>query len=139
MEILMEVISACLVGCNCRYDGDNQLRPEMEEKLTRGLAIPVCPEQLGGLPTPRPPAEEINGKMITDMGSDVTSEYNRGAAEAFNVVKKVKATKVYLKSRSPMCGLGQIYDGTHTGTLTTGDGVFAKLLKNHGVDIEVID
>ena len=135
----MDIVSACLVGCNCRYDGGNQLRPDIEALFKQGLLLPVCPEQLGGLTTPRPPAEEREGKMLTVEGNDVTSQYATGAKEALALLQLVGAKKAYLKSRSPMCGHGQIYDGSHSGKLTSGDGVFTKLLLNHNIKIERID
>jgi uncharacterized protein YbbK (DUF523 family) len=132
----MDIVSACLVGCQCRYDGKSQPREELIERYRNGELIPVCPEQLGGLPTPRDPAEQIKDRLITINGADVTAQYRRGAQEALRLTQEVKATKAYLKARSPMCGAGQIYDGTFSGTLTQGDGVFTQRLK--GMDVEII-
>jgi uncharacterized protein YbbK (DUF523 family) len=107
--------------------------------VKNGEAIPVCPEQMGGLPTPRPPAERIGEKVLTNKGIDVTAEYQRGAEEAFQIAKLVGATEALLKSKSPMCGSNKIYDGTFTGTTKDGDGVFAELLKKHGIKITPVD
>lgn len=135
----MDIVSACLVGCNCRYDGDNQLREEMEKLYQQGRLIPLCPEQLGGLTTPRPPAEMKDGKMITNDGEDVTAQYQRGAQEALKLFQSIGAKKAYLKSKSPMCGKGDIYDGSHSGTLCSGNGVFTQILIDLGIKVESID
>ena len=135
----MDIVSACLVGCNCRYDGDNQLRESMLELYKKGKLIPVCPEQLGGLPTPREPAEMRDGKMITITGHDVTEQYNRGANEALELFKQIGAKRAYLKSKSPMCGKAQIYDGSHSGKLKKGHGVFTQMLIDLDIEVESID
>ena len=135
----MKIVSACLSGVPCRYDCKAQTRLPVEEMVQNGEAIPVCPEQLGGLSTPRPPAERIGDKVLTNQGADVTAEYQRGAEEALRIAKLAGATEALLKSKSPMCGCGKIYDGTFTGNLKDGDGVFAELLKKHGIKVAVID
>jgi uncharacterized protein YbbK (DUF523 family) len=135
----MKIVSACLSGVHCRYDCKAQARPDIEAMVKNGEAIPVCPEQMGGLPTPRPPAERIGDKVLTDKGIDVTTEYNRGAEEALQIAKLVGATEALLKSKSPMCGCNKIYDGTFTGTTKDGDGVFAELLKKHNIKVTPID
>ena len=133
------LISACLVGCHCRYDGKNQSREAMVELHQTGQALVVCPEELGGLPTPRPPCEIKNSKVISINGEDKTEAYILGATEALKLAKTYSIKTAYLKSKSPMCGLGKIYDGSFTGTITPGDGVFASLLKKNDFKIEVID
>ena len=115
----MILVSACLLGCACRYDGQSKPHPLAQELAKRGLAVPVCPEQLGGLPTPR----------------DVTAEYRRGAEETLRLARLYGCTAAVLKERSPSCGCGRIYDGTFTGTLTDGDGVTAALLKENGIKV----
>lgn len=135
----MKIVSACLSGVHCRYDCKAQTRSPIEEMVQNGEAIPVCPEQLGGLPTPRPPAERIGDKVLTNKGVDVTAEYQRGAEEALRIAKLAGATEALLKSKSPMCGCGKIYDGTFSGNQKDGDGVFAELLKKHGIKVTVID
>ena len=139
------VISACLLGVRCRYDGgDSRNQTAMRHKKTYQL-IPVCPEESGGLPTPRPPAEIVGGdgndvldgtaKVMTDDGTDVTEAFLKGAHHALEVAQSNGATHVILKSRSPSCGCGDIYDGTFSGTLTSGDGVTTALLKRHGITV----
>jgi uncharacterized protein YbbK (DUF523 family) len=130
------IVSACLAGLNCRYDCANKENLEIVNLVKNGVATPVCPEQLGGLPTPREPAELIDDKVITINGKDVTSEYQNGAAEAFKVLELTGATKAILKSKSPMCGNGTIYDGSYSGKTKNGDGIFAKLLKSKGIEVE---
>lgn len=123
------VVSACLAGIPCRYDGRSNLRPEVSRLVASGQAIPVCPEELGGLPTPRIPCEQRNGRIISSQGKDVTSAFTAGAEAALYVAEEYGCTAAILKARSPSCGCGRIYDGTFTHTLTDGDGVFAALLR----------
>ena len=103
--------------------------------MARYQLIPVCPEQLGGLSTPRPPAERRDDRVKTKNGLDVTDAYVRGAVEALRLAQALGCKKALLKQRSPSCGSGQIYDGTFTGTLTEGDGVFAEMLRKRGIQI----
>ena len=131
----MLLISACLLGCACRYDGKSKPHPLAVELARRGLAVPVCPEQLGGLPTPRKPSERQGDRVVMADGRDVTAEYRRGAEEALHLARLYGCTAAVLKERSPSCGKGQIYDGTFTGTLTAGDGVTAELLTAGGVKV----
>lgn len=131
----MLLISACLLGCACRYDGKSKPHPLAVELARRGLAVPVCPEQLGGLPTPRKPSERQSGRVVMADGRDVTAEYRRGAEETLHLARLYGCTAAVLKERSPSCGKGQIYDGTFTGTLTAGDGVTAELLTAGGIEV----
>lgn len=135
----MKIVSACLAGVHCRYDCKSQSRVEIESMVQSGEAIPVCPEQMGGLSTPRLPAERIADKVMAVNGSDVTIQYQTGAQEALNLAKLCGASEALLKSKSPMCGSGKIYDGTFTGNLKQGDGVFAELLKKNGIKVTEID
>ena len=139
------VISACLLGVRCRYDGGHSRNETaMNQKKTYQL-IPVCPEESGGLLTPRPPAEIVGGdgdavldgtaKVMTANGTDVTAAYLKGAYHALEVAQSHGATHVILKARSPSCGCGDIYDGTFSGTLISGDGVTTALLKRHGIAV----
>lgn len=130
MKIL---VSACLLGCSCRYDGKSKPCPGVLALRDKHTLIPVCPEQLGGLATPRPPAEIIEGKLINDLGHNVTQAYERGAQEALKLYETLGCHLAILKSRSPSCGCGQIYDGTFSGKLRKGDGVTAALLKKQGI------
>ena len=131
----MILVSACLLGCACRYDGQSKPCPAVLALAERGLAVPVCPEQLGGLPTPRQPSECRDGRVVSSDGRDVTAEYRRGAEETLRLAKLYGCTAAVLKERSPSCGSGRIYDGTFTGTLTGGDGVTAALLKENGIPV----
>ena len=131
MKIL---ISACLLGVCCRYDGASKPHPLAAALAERHTLVPVCPEQLGGLPTPRPPAERRDGRVVTQSG-DVTEQYRRGAEETLKLCKLFGCEVAVLKERSPSCGHGQVYDGTFSGTLTAGDGVTAELLTVHGIPV----
>lgn len=132
MKIL---ISACLLGCACRYDGKSKPHPLAQELARRGLAVPVCPEQLGGLSTPRTPSERQGQRVVMQNGRDVTAEYRRGAEEALAIARLYGCQIAVLKERSPSCGHGEIYDGTFTGRLTDGDGVTAELLRENGITV----
>lgn len=128
------LISACLLGVCCRYDG--QRKPAVPASLAeRWQLIPVCPEQLGGLPTPRVPAERQGCRVVTRDGRDVTAAYCSGAEEALRLAQLLGCGTALLKEKSPSCGCGIIYDGCFTGTLTEGDGVTAALLKEHGFTV----
>ena len=135
METLL--ISACLVGYNCKYNGgNNALPPEVLAALReRYRLIPVCPEAAGGLPTPRVPSERRGGRVVTRDGWDVTAAFRRGAEIAGKLAERTGARLALLKSGSPSCGSGMIYDGSFTGTLTPGDGVTAEYLKNKNLII----
>jgi uncharacterized protein YbbK (DUF523 family) len=135
----MKIVSACLAGIECRYDCKSKENIDIVEMVKNGQALPLCPEQLGGLPTPRVPAEAQGNSIVTNNGDDVTHEYLKGAQEGLKMAKLVNAKEALLKSKSPMCGSGQIYDGTFSGTLTQGDGVFTKLLKENGIKVKSID
>lgn len=132
MKIL---ISACLLGVRCRYDGAGKAYPGIEQLAQRHTLVPVCPEQLGGLPTPRPPAERQGERVTAKTGVDVTEQYRKGAEEALRLCRLFGCEAAVLKERSPSCGRGAVYDGTFSGTLTAGDGVTAELLTAHGVAV----
>ena len=140
----MKAISACLLGLACRYDGaplviEKQLRPEPGD-----CWVPLCPEQLGGLATPRIPAEIEAGtgydvlagraRVVNREGDDVTAAFLRGAHQTLALCRRLGVTEMLLKSRSPSCGCGQIY---HQGTLVAGEGVTAALLQREGIDVRV--
>ena len=131
------LISACLLGAVCRYDGVS--RPLAQEALDalreRYQLVPVCPEQLGGLPTPRLPAERGYDGVHNAAGENVTAQFFRGAAEALRIAAFFGCRRSLLKERSPSCGSGRIYDGFFTGTLRDGDGVTAETLKANGVTV----
>ena len=109
------LISACLLGARCRYDGVSKLQPWISDLAERHILVPVCPEQLGGLPTPRPPAERRGDQVMTRDGGDVTAQYRRGAEEALRLCRLLGCEAALLKERSPSCGSGMVYDGTFTG------------------------
>ena len=136
----MYLISACLVGLNCKYNGKNNFNEKAFELVKNGKAIPICPEQLGGLATPRTPAEIImvdgRRRVITEEGKDVTEEFERGAKEVLSLCQNLNIEKVILKAKSPSCGVGQIYNGEFNGTLTSGNGITAQLLIENGIDVE---
>ena len=129
------LISACLLGCRCRYDGASKPQPWIAALAERHTLVPVCPEQLGGLSTPRPPAERCGVRVVTREGGDVTAQYRRGAEEALRLCRLLGCDAALLKERSPSCGSGAIYDGTFTGTVTAGDGVTAELLRKNGIPV----
>ena len=129
------LISRCLAGYNCRYDSGGCLNEKVARLSEEYELIPVCPEEDGGLPTPRTPAEIQGGRVITRDGRDVTAEYERGAQTVLTAAIENKVEFAVLKARSPSCGSGRIYDGSFTGTLIPGDGVAAALLKKNGVRV----
>ena len=129
------LVSACLMGVGCRYDGQNNQIPQLKELMKKHTCIPVCPEIFGGLPTPRPPAELQGGKVVNKEGQDVTQAFVRGTAEVLRLAKLYGCKAALLKERSPSCGCGQIYDGTFTGTLVEGDGLTTQMLKRNGVTV----
>ena len=131
----MILVSACLLGCACRYDGQSKPHPLAQELAKRGLAVPVCPEQLGGLPTPRNPSERQGDRVVMNDGRDVTAEYRRGAEEALRLARLYGCTAAVLKEKSPSCGSSLIYDGSFTGTLRPGVGVTAALLLRNGITV----
>lgn len=129
------LVSACLLGTCCRYDGASRAHPLAEELARRHTLVPVCPEQLGGLATPRPPAERRGQLVVTRDGDDVTEQYRRGAEECLRLCRLLDCRAAVLKERSPSCGHGEIYDGTFSGALVPGDGVAAELLASHGIPV----
>ena len=129
------LISACLLGCRCRYDGASKAQPLAAALAKQHELVPVCPEQLGGLATPRPPAERRGDRVVTEAGADVTAQYRRGAEEALVLYQMLGCDAAVLKERSPSCGSGQVYDGTFSGTLTAGWGTAAALLRDSGVRV----
>ena len=129
------LISGCLLGVCCRYDGASKPHPLAEELSKKHELVPVCPDQLGGLATPRPPAERQGERIIAKTGVDVTAQYRRGAEEALRLCCLLGCEAAVLKERSPSCGSGEIYDGTFTGTLVSGNGVTAELFLKHGIPV----
>lgn len=136
----MYLVSSCLAGIRCRYDGKCSENEHIIEMVKQGKAIPVCPEVLAGLPIPRPCCEiaSLDGdniKVISKEGKDVTKEFLTGAEKALEIAKIVGVKKAILKSKSPSCGCGQIYDGTFSGKLIPGNGLTADLLIKNGIEV----
>lgn len=133
MKIL---ISACLLGIPCRYDGRKNTLADLQHLLSLHQLVPVCPEQLGGLPTPRAPAElRADGRVCTKSGQDVSLAFQRGAEAALQIFKACRCDAALLKARSPSCGKGRIYDGSFSRTLKDGNGIFASLCLANGIPV----
>ena len=130
MKIL---VSGCLLGENCKYNGGNNYSEKVAEYIKGHEVISVCPECLGELPTPRVPAEIVNGVVTNREGQNVDAEFRKGAEIALEIAQKEQIDVAILQSRSPNCGVKQIYDGTFSGTRIDGQGVFARLLKENGI------
>ena len=140
----MIIVSACLAGLKCRYDGNDKARVDLVALVSEGKALALCPEELGGLSTPRPPSEQLKDEVVTIHGEKVTKEFHEGAHKALDKAIEAAGTienieKAILKSCSPMCGVGTIYDGSFSGSKTNGDGVFCKLLKKNKIAVEERD
>lgn len=141
----MKIISACLCGVNCKYNGGNNLNPYFLDLLAMGELLPLCPEQLGGLPTPRSACEISGGTgqdvieyaalVINRNGMDVTPAFIKGAEETVRIAVRAEVDGAILKSGSPSCGTGNIYDGTFSRQMINGDGVTAAMLKQHGIEV----
>ena len=141
----MDIASACLAGVRCRYDGEARPDEKIMEMHKQGLVKLVCPECLAGLASPRCPSEIAGGDggdvldghahVMAEDGSDRTAEFIKGAEKTLETARKLGAQRAWLKSKSPSCGCGRIYDGTFSGKLRAGDGVTAALLKKNGIDV----
>ena len=153
------LVSACLAGRNCKYNGKNNLNEKILKLVDEGKAVLVCPEQLGGLPTPRVPSEilskrieeiknfnnkqekdstnikSLKTRVINKEGEDVTKQFTKGAEETLKIAKKYNIKKAILKSKSPSCGYGKIYDGSFSGNLIEGNGITTNLLLENGIKI----
>ncbi len=127
--------SACLLGIKCRYDGQNKPNDKVIELSKKEILIPVCPEQLGGLSTPREPAEQRGNEVVTKSGRSVTKNFARGAEQVLKLAKLFGIKEAILKQKSPSCGCGKIYDGTFSDKLIEGAGVTTALLKKNGVRV----
>lgn len=134
MQIL---VSACLLGVNCRYNGIPKEDRAVKELLNREdiTLIPVCPEQLGGLPTPRTPSERKGDFVVSSEGEERTEAFTRGAQETLRLAKLYGCEAAILKERSPSCGNKEVYDGSFTGTVVPGEGVTAELLQQNGMKV----
>ncbi len=145
----LNLVSACLLGVACRYDGQSCQSPELTGLATRGKVVPICPEVAGGLPTPRLPAE-IEGayagldgyavldgrtRVVRNDGIDVTAEFMQGAQAALALARQLDVRRAILKSDSPSCGAGRIHEGKFSGKLVPGDGVTVALLRRNGIQV----
>ncbi|XOB40375.1 MAG: DUF523 domain-containing protein [Candidatus Nealsonbacteria bacterium] len=131
----IKICSACLLGIRCRYDGKSKPDDKIIELLKKETLIPVCPEQLGGLSTPREPAEQKGNKVITKSGKDVTESFKKGAEQVLELAELFDIKEAILKQKSPSCGCGQIYDGSFSSRIIKGDGVTTSLLKTNGIKV----
>ena len=129
------MVSACLLGENCKYNGGSNRNEKLLCLLEGHTVIPVCPEVLGGLPVPRVPAEIVNGKVMNREGKSVDAEFREGAGKALEIARKEKPDIIILQSRSPSCGVNEIYDGSFSGKLIPGHGVFAALALESGFQV----
>lgn len=128
-------VSACLCGFPCRYDGKSKPDEKIKALYESGKALPVCPEKLGGLTTPRTPCEIIGGKIISSDGEDRTKEYLLGSRKVLELCQKHGIKKAILKQNSPSCGSSHVYDGTFSGTLIPGEGCTTALLRKNGIEV----
>ena len=135
----MIFVSGCLVGINCKYNGGNNFNDKIFNMVKEGKAIPICPEQLGGLPTPRKPSEirVVDGKrrVVDNQNNDVTESFEKGAKEALELAKKLNIKKAILQPRSPSCGVGKIYSGNFDGKLVDGYGITSELFRKNGIEV----
>jgi uncharacterized protein YbbK (DUF523 family) len=131
----MIICSACLLGIKCRYDGKAKPNKKIIDISTHEKIVPVCPEQLGGLPIPGEPRERSGESVFTKSGKDVTKQFLKGAEETLKIAKDVGAIKFIAKSKSPSCGCGKIYDGSFSGKLINGNGVTTDLLKRNNIEV----
>ena len=145
----LKLVSACLLGTACRFDGQSCPAPELLKMAVRGEVIPVCPEVLGGLPTPRLPAEIENAaagldghavldgqtRVLRSDGVDVTAQFIKGAQATLALARQLGIRQAILKTSSPSCGAGWIHEGEFAGTIVPGDGVATALLKRNGIQV----
>ncbi len=129
------LVSACLLGINCKYNGENNYNEKVIAYLQDKEVIPICPEIMGGLPTPRVASEIKNGKVYSKNGEDVTKEFQKGAEETLKLAKLFGVKKALLKAKSPSCGYKKIYDGSFNNNLIDGNGITAELLLKNGIEI----
>lgn len=138
---MIVLVSACILGVNCKYNGKNNKNITAINFLKDKKVISICPEVLAGMKIPRSCAEIVNGRVVDENGNDVSSEYDKAVQIALSKIQNENIDLVILQSRSPTCGVNQIYDGSFTGKLISGMGLFAKELKQRGykvIDVEEI-
>lgn len=135
MEKEILLMSACLMGVNCRYDGGGKALDQLPQLMERYHVVPVCGEVMGGMTTPRIPSERVKERVMDREGNDVTAHFRRGAEEVLHLAQLYGAKNALLKERSPSCGSGEIYDGSFSGGKTAGWGVTAELLRDNGISV----
>lgn len=129
------IVSQCLLGYDCRYKGDHCKNEHILSLAKDHVLIPICPEQMGGLSTPRDPSEIVGDKFFSNKGKDVTKQYQKGAQIALSIAQLNKADFAILKYRSPSCSKGMIYDGTFSGKLIAGNGITTNLFLQNNIDV----
>ena len=129
------LVSACLLGVSCRYDGKSKPNENVISLKDRYNIIPVCPEIMGGLPTPRKASEIQGSQVVMGDGTNVIKEYRKGAEEVLRLCRLFGCKRAVLKEKSPSCGCGKVYDGTFSGKLIDGNGITAKLLMENGIEV----
>ena len=127
------LVSQCLLGIDCRYDGGNNDCPALVRLMDRYELIPVCPEILGGMTTPRLPSERLDGRVVNSRGEDVTADFERGAEQAVRLARLYGAKYAVLKQSSPSCGTRTVYDGSFSGKKIPGMGLTAEMLEREGI------
>ena len=139
MKIL---VSACLLGENCKYNGGNNYAPAVAEFIKGREVLPVCPEMMAGMGCPRTPIEIVEGVLMDREGNNVDAPMRKAVADAMEFIRKENVQCAILQSRSPTCGVNQVYDGSFSGRLVSGSGIFAQALKDAGyetIDAEDFD
>lgn len=131
----MRLCSACLLGVRCRWNGQSKLSEKIIALSKKEVLIPVCPEQLGGLPTPRAPSEQRGDRIFTSDRRDVTEQFRKGAEEVLHIAKTLEIKEAIMKQKSPSCGCGKIPDGNFSDKLIAGDGITTALLKKNGIKV----
>ena len=129
------LVSACLLGVNCKYNGKNNKNDKVLEYIKDKYVIPICPEDFGGLSTPRIPSEIKRNKVINKNNEDLTDNFIKGAYNLLEIAKTLGIKKALLKQKSPSCGSGKIYDGTFTDNIINGDGITTKILKENNIEV----
>ena len=136
------MVSACLAGENCKYNGGNNQNEKVLKLIAENEAVTVCPEVMGGLPTPRVSSEICNGVVTSKDGRVVDAQFREGARQCLEIALREQPDLIVFQSRSPSCGVKQRYDGSFTGKLIKGSGITAQLLMEHGfhvIDVEDLE
>lgn len=129
------IVSACLLGKNCKYNGGNNYNAELVEFCEKKDCIAICPEELGGLASPREPAEIVGKRVLSKTGRDLTQNFHMGAEKSLNIARENKVGLAILKSKSPSCGCGEVYDGSFNKKLRKGNGLTAEIFLQNGISV----